>query len=133
MKEWNVLVKYIDFYVYDQNLESIIISDSLEAEPARTIYMKFLEKYNINDTLKWSFDIALDCIRNLKEEDRQYLKENCEVDFFGYGLYIRNHYIHCSRLHRYFCADSQCSQVLDFIYTIMHHEYCIFNNHKTHN
>ena len=127
MKEWNILVDHIDCYVYDKDKESIIFNDSSESETAHTIYNKFIEKYNINDTLKWSFDIALDCIRNLKEEDRQYLRENCEVDFFGYGLYIRNRYIHCSRLHRYFCADSQCSQVLSFIYTIMHYEYNRFN------
>ena len=125
MKEWNVLVDYIDFYIYDHNTETIAINDLPESEKAREIYESFLDKYDIKNkySLKWSFDIALDCIRNLKEEDRAYLRENCEVDFFGYGLYIRNKYIHCSELHRYFCADSQCSQVLSFIYTIMHYEY----------
>ena len=125
MKEWNILVDYIDFYIYDKDSETVIISDSPETGKAKEVYESFLEKYNIknNRTLKWSFDIALDCIRNLKEEDRAYLRENCEVDFFGYGLYIRNKYIHCSKLHRSFFADSQCSQVLSFIYTIMHYEY----------
>jgi hypothetical protein len=125
MKEWNVLVDYIDFYIYDHNTETIVINDLPESEKAREIYESFMDKYDIKNkySLKWSFDIALDCIRNLKEEDRAYLRENCEVDFFGYGLYIRNKYIHCSKLHRYFCTDSQCSQVLSFIYTIMHYEY----------
>ena len=125
MKEWNVLVDYIDFYIYYHDTETIVISDLPKSEKAREIYEHFLYIYDIKNkyNLKWSFDIALDCIRNLKEEDRAYLRENYEVDFFGYGLYIRNKYIHCSKLHRYFCADSQCSQVLSFIYTIMHYEY----------
>ena len=127
MKEWNAFVDYIDFYIYNKETEEVVISDSPEAEKARELYNRFIEKYDLNGhPAKWNFDIALDCIRNLKEEDRAYLRENCEVDFFGYGLYIRNKYIHCAKLHRYFFADSQCSQVLSFIYTIMHYEYNYF-------
>lgn len=130
MKEWSILVDYINFYIYDKNTESVVISDSSESERAQAIYDHFLEKHHIknNYILKWSFDIALDCIRNMKEEDRQYLKANYEVDFFGYGMYIRNQYIHCAKLHRYFSADGQCSQVLGFVYTIMHKYYNRFND-----
>jgi hypothetical protein len=128
MKEWNILVDYIDFYIYDNDLEAVIINGSPETEKAQKVYSDFLEKYNINknSSLKWSFDIALDCIRNLVDDDRQYLKENCDIDFFGYGLFVRNKYIHCSRVHSYWSADNQCSQVLGFIYTIMHPEYNLF-------
>ena len=58
MKEWNILVDYIDFYIYDKDSETVIISDSPEAGKAKEVYESFLEKYNIknNRTLKWSFD-----------------------------------------------------------------------------
>ena len=41
-------------------------------------------------------EVALDCIANMKDEDKEYIRDNpCSMDYhFGYALYIRNHYIH---------------------------------------
>ena len=51
MKEWNILVDYIDFYIYDKDSETVIISDSPEAGKAKEVYESFLEKYNIKNEL----------------------------------------------------------------------------------
>ena len=49
MKEWNILVDYIDFYIYDKDFETVTISDSPEAGKAKEVYESFLEKYNIKN------------------------------------------------------------------------------------
>lgn len=38
--------------------------------------------------------IAVDCMKHLSEEDREYLREHTDPAeyHFGYGTYIRNHY-----------------------------------------
>ena len=38
---------------------------------------------------------------------------------FGYGMYVRNHYVHPSKYHAYFMADHVSGRVADFIYTIL--------------
>lgn len=130
MKEWNILLKFIDCYVYDTDKEEVVITDSPNALLAKGLYDTIIKGYGFegDKNLKWSFDIALDAIRNLNESDREYLSNNYDVDFHGYGMNIRNRYIHCARLHRYFSADGQSSQVLSFVYTIMHKYYNRFND-----
>lgn len=130
MKEWHYLLTVIDSFVYDKDLEEIVFSETEEAKKAKSIYENLIKEYNINDeNQKWALDIALDCVRQMSEKDRAYLRESYDVDFFGYGLYIRNNYIHCAKKHRgFFCADNQCSVVLSFIYTIMHRYYNRFNS-----
>lgn len=130
MKEWNILLKFIDCYVYDTDKEEVVIADSPNALLAKGLYDTIIKGYGFegDKNLKWSFDIALDAIRNLNESDREYLSNNYGVDFHGYGMNIRNRYIHCARLHRCFSADGQSSQVLSFVYTIMHKYYNRFND-----
>lgn len=131
MKEWHYLLTVIDSFVYDKDLEEIVFDNTEKSLEAKKLYNGILKEYNFQneENEKWAFDIALDCVRKMRDEDRAYLKESYEVDFFGYGLYIRNEYIHCATKHRgFFCADSQCSVVLSFIYTIMHRYYNRFNS-----
>jgi len=131
MKEWNYLLNTIDAFVYDKDLEEIVFDESEKSVTAKGIYDNIIENYNLNndENEKWAFDIALNCVRRMKEDDRNYLRESYDVDFFGYGMYIRNEYIHCAKRHRgFFCADSQCSVVLSFIYTILHRYYNRFNS-----
>lgn len=130
MKEWHYLLTVIDSFVYDKNLEKIVFDETAESQKAKSIYDNLINQYNINDeNQRWALDIALDCVRQMSDKDRDYLKESYNVDFFGYGLYIRNNYIHCAKKHRgFFCADNQCSIVLGFIYTIMHRYYDRFNS-----
>ena len=70
---------------------------------------------------KWAFDIALDCVRNMKDKERERIQKDGEIPFFhfGYGVYVRNHYIHSSKKHTYFMADDVSSTVEDFIYAIL--------------
>ena len=128
MKEWYILLDVIDSFVYDFDEEKIVFNDSSCSLAARKMYESYIKTYDISGNEKWAFDIALDCVRNMKSGDREYLKESCEVDFFGYGLYIRNKYIHCAKRHHgFFGGDHQCSVVLSFIYTILHRYYNRFN------
>lgn len=130
MKEWHVLLDYIDSYVYNHDTEEIMIKNSPDAPKALALYQKMLKDYSMEEDeyLKWSFDIALDCVREMNDKDRHYLTHSYEVDFHGYGMFVRNRYIHCSKKHRYFlCADGQSSKVLGLIYTILHIYYNYFN------
>lgn len=131
MKEWNYLLDIIDSFVYDKELEEIVFDKTDKSIKAKNTYDNLIKKYNLDEdeNQKWAFDIALDCVRNMRDEDRDYLRESYDVDFFGYGMYVRNEYIHCAKLHRgFFCADNQCSVVLGFIYTILHRYYNRFNS-----
>lgn len=130
MKEWNHLLNIVDAFTYDKELEKSVFDESEKSRSAKVVYDKIIEEFNLNEdeNLKWAFDIALDCVRNMNDEDKDYLTESYDVDFFGYGMYIRNQYIHCATKHqRFLCADTQCSVVLSFIYTIMHRYYNRFN------
>ena len=51
--------------------------------------------------------VANDCISRLSEKDKQTLRENPDpiALHFGYGMYIRNHYIHGKRL-KFMCLSS---------------------------
>ena len=122
MKEWNFLLNVIDAFVYNDVEEKIVFDNSPISIKAKEYYNTLIAKYHIDskENQKWAFDIALDCVRNMRDEDRDYLRESYDIDFFGYGMYVRNEYIHCAKLHRgFFCADNQCSVVLGFIYTIL--------------
>lgn len=54
------------------------------------------EKVKAKSEEEFIKDVALDCIANMKETDKEYIRDNpCSIDYhFGYALYIRNHYIH---------------------------------------
>ena len=75
MKEWHVLLDYIDSYVYNHDTEEIMIKNSPDAPKALALYQKMLKDYSMEEDeyLKWSFDIALDCVREMNDKDRQYL------------------------------------------------------------
>lgn len=70
---------------------------------------------------QWAFDIALDCVRTMKDEDRERIQKGEKIPFyhFGYGLYVRNHYVHPSKSHFGFIADNISSSVEKFIYAIL--------------
>ena len=99
MKEWNHLLDIIDSFVYDKELEKIVFDKTDKSIKAKNSYDNLIKKYNLDEdeNQKWAFDIALDCVRNMRDEDRDYLRESYDVDFFGYGMYVRNEYIHCAK------------------------------------
>ena len=85
MKEWNHLVNIIESFIYDKEVEELIFDESPKALKAKQIYENIIEEYSLNDeSERWAFDIALDCVRNMRDEDRAYLTESYDVDFFGY-------------------------------------------------
>ena len=66
--------------------------------------------------------VANDCIANMSEEDKQCFKENKDPydHHFGYGMYIRNTYIHGKNLPFYVLqADSLSHSILEKIISII--------------
>lgn len=88
MKEWNMLLNGIDSFVYDFDKEEIVFDSSEHSAVAKEIYDSFIKTYNIdkNPREKWAFDIALDCVRNMNDKDKEYLTESYEIDFFWLWL-----------------------------------------------
>ena len=70
MKEYNELLNYIDYYIYSHEKECVIIKKGILMKPAFEIYQNIISKFNLKDS-KWTFDIALDCVRNMNSIDRK--------------------------------------------------------------
>lgn len=131
MKELNILLDYIDSYVYDSESEEIMIKHSPDESKALEVYKRTLIAYSIekSDLLKWHFDIALDCVRRLSEEDRVHYSQNYDGYSFGYGMFIRNNYIYPSKKHfSNLSPDDQSGAVMELIYTILHKSYNFFTS-----
>lgn len=135
MKEWQELLNYIDYYVYVEEEEAIIIKHGTKADAAFAEYAKGLEiligEYvsdsaisqldKDNNVAKWKFDIALDCIRRMNEEDRKYIRKHMHTAEYhmGYAMGIRNRYVHPAKKHKYFMADGVSGGVMVLIFSIL--------------
>ncbi len=130
MKELHNLLKYIDAYVYSYDTEMIMIEPHNDSTEAAQCYQNALSSIDINiaeykpkcfNDERWILDIAIDCVRNMSEEDRDYVSKNTDPYeyHFGYGTGIRNKYIHCAKWHRAFRPDSVSSEVLKRIFSII--------------
>ena len=88
-----------------------------------------IEKYFKDENSIWCFDIALDCISNMSGEDLSYISKHPQVTeyHFGYGMWIRNKYIHCSKRDDFMMADDISGEVLRDIFAIVI-PYYDFNN-----
>ena len=88
-----------------------------------------IEKYFKDENSIWCFDIALDCISNMSGEDLSYISKHPQVTeyHFGYGMWIRNNYIHCSKRDDFMMADDISGEVLRDIFAIVI-PYYDFNN-----
>ena len=119
--EEDSILKYRSYYVYDFEFEDIQVAEGEDHDAAQELYEKMTKDCVANDADKWAFDIALDCIRNFTVEDCANIREHGEIPFFhfGYGVTVRNKYIHPSKVHTYFMADDVSSTVEDFIYAIL--------------
>ena len=119
--EKEYLLKYISYYEYDFKEEAVYIADGDESSKAYDLYRKMVMERCPEIEDKWAFDIALDCVRNMPNDQRERIQKEGEIPFyhFGYGVYVRNHYIHSSKKHTYFMADDVSSAVEDFIYAIL--------------
>ena len=121
MKEFNKLLQYRDYYEYDYDCEAIRVSEGDKHEEARALYAHIVRDFFLRNGDKWAFDIALDCIRRFDEKGLNCIMINGEIkDYhFGYGMYVRNNYIHISNIQPYLIADDVSGRVLAFIYTIL--------------
>jgi hypothetical protein len=121
MKEFNKLLSFREYYEYDLECEVIRIADGEFRDQAKELYSHIVRDFFLKDDDKWAFDIALDCVHNFTDEECKIINRQGEIgDYhFGYGMYVRNHYVHPSKLHSYFMADNVSGRVAAFIYTIM--------------
>ena len=121
MKEWKELLKYINEYVYMQEDEEIVIRYSARAREAQVAYENGLQYAGEGEHSKWMYDIALDCVRRMSSEDREYVKKHLHTSeyHFGYAMGIRNTYIHLSKKHDYFEADGVSSSVMRRIFSLI--------------
>lgn len=119
--EKEYLLKYISYYEYDFEEEAVYIADGDEKSKAYNLYTYTAKKDCEDLEQKWAFDIALDCVRNMPNDLRERIQKEGEIPFyhFGYGVYVRNHYIHSSSKHLYLEADYISSIVEKFIYAIL--------------
>lgn len=121
MEDFNKLIKYRSYYEYDFGCEALRVNDGEDSEEAQNLYSHFVRDYFLDGDDKWALDIAIDCVHNFTDEEIEIIQRQEEIgDYhFGYGMYVRNHYIHPSKYHVYFMADHVSGRVADFIYTIL--------------
>ena len=119
--EKDSILKYKSYFVYDFEFEDIQIAEGEDHDAAQALYAKITKDCVTNAEDKWAFDIALDCIRNFTDADCANIREQGEIPFFhfGYGVTVRNKYIHPSKAHLYGMADDMSSTVEKFIYAIL--------------
>lgn len=136
------IIKYIDSFIYDYKNEKIIIlpSSNNNAEKYYNHFKKLLSKcYGKDNNSKWYLDIALECLRCLDKNELEIFVKEPILDnyYYGFGMHMRNQYIHSSKLHEIDDADYISDQVLRVIFTLTHPYYdlrndCwdyLFNNH----
>lgn len=121
MKELNKLLKYRSYYEYDFNSESICVANGELYDEAQKLYSNIVSTYFFDRDEKWAFDIALDCIRNFTEEDLGTLVNRRGIFNYhsGYGMYVRNHYVHQNRLHLCWMPDNVSARVEELIYAMV--------------
>ena len=121
MKSLNILLEYIDEYVYLQEDEAIVIRYGERSPEAQKSYNSALEIVGDDAELKWFFDIALDCVRKLSDADREYIKNNMNTSTYHMELAmkIRNQYIYSAEKHSPWDADWISSCVMKCIFSIL--------------
>lgn len=145
LNELNELLKYIDYYSYSFDEEETVIDSEENCEYARQCYNEALgivygkKRFNAykrkshdqkadddflkwTDTTKWVLDIAIDCVRTMSEQDREYIVKHLDAGSYhmGYALWIRNRYIHKAKKHFKGIADNVSSDVMETIFSILH-------------
>lgn len=126
MRKYNVLLKYIDTFIYDFDEEKIVFDHSVDGASRGIVwYRRFLTANKLEERSmeKWHFDIALDFLRMMKKESPETFAniEKYEFDHahFSGGLYIRNRYIYRAKKHFCWMADHESGAVLSVAETIV--------------
>ena len=148
MKKYSDLTEYISYYIYSQKDEKVEVRCGINQDRALEAYKRLSPDFIIEGgdsfdaNSPWRFDIALDCIRNLSPREIDLLMTNLQVSSYhlGYAMYIRNAYINCANLHNVGSSDSESSEIMRIILTILHPYYdyqnpalCSYFEHPTYN
>lgn len=117
----NELLQYRNYFYYSPSYEAVRVTPFDEREKAVELYSKTIQNCLLRGDERWAFDIALDCLRTMSEEDIIYIANNKKIEEYhlNYGLYVRNKYVHSSRFHAYLDADKISSLVETFILGII--------------
>ena len=129
MKELNKLLKYISYYEYDFDCEAICVSGGKLHDEAKILYDNIVSICFSDNDEKWALDIALDCVRNFTDEEIGAVMQRGEIFnyHFGYGMYVRNRYIHKNKLHIHWISDNVSRRVEELICAIIFNECNISN------
>ena len=121
MKEFNRLMEYREYYIYDTENEVFCIATGSKHNEALELYTHLVDAYFPDEFAQWKFQVALDCVHNFSDEDIKTIQDQEKIFryHFFYGMYVRNHYIYGSKKHRYFLADSISDSIEKLIYTIV--------------
>ena len=121
MIQLNELLVYKDYYRYLFECETILIEDGIAKEKATQVYSNVIGLFFIQGEDKWALDIALDCIRNFTGEEIEHILRNEKIERYhlGFGMYVRNQYIHPSKFHAYLQPDKISSKVEKFLLGII--------------
>ena len=121
MREFNRLMEYREYYIYDTDNEVFCIATGPKHNEALELYTQIVDAYFPEEFAQWEFQVALDCVHNFSDEDIKTIQEQEKIFryHFFYGMYVRNHYIYGSKKHRYFMADSISGTIEKLIYTIV--------------
>lgn len=140
MKEWQELLEYIDYYVYLDDEEGIVIKQGTESDKALAAYERGLSilrkkddmecclgyySASYNETEKWEYDVALDSIRQVKPAYRKALCDSPHISdyYFGLAMWIRNTYIHPVKKFNPCDADNVSADIMYKIFSIVNPVY----------
>jgi len=145
MQELYGLLEYINYYKYSKEDEEIKIIPSPYEEEAKKQYETALRAVGSSlrhgtedddelfffggDSRKWHLDVAIDCVRQMDENDRTYVADNLQTTnyHFGYAMGIRNEYIYPAKKHHTFMADNDSTEIMKVIFSILHRGYSFSN------
>lgn len=121
MKEFNQLLEYREYYIYDCNEEVFCIAMGEAHDKAKELYSYLVDTYFPGEIERWQFEIALDCVHNFSDKDIRVLQSEERIFMYHdhYGMYVRNRYIHKSKKHKSIGADFISNSIEKLIYTIV--------------
>lgn len=124
MKEWQSLLTYADYYQYSFKDEAIHIKKGRQSGEALACYTRIVstDLSDADPLIRWAFDVALDCVITMPENARaDLLAAPDPIDLhFGYGMYIRNHYLYPAKKRRLFDADDLSGVVMRMMLAMLH-------------
>ena len=69
MREFNRLLEYREYYIYDTEHEVFCIATGAAHTAALELYMQLVEDYFPDEYAQWKFQVALDCVHNFSDKD----------------------------------------------------------------